>query len=162
MEVITDYFTSTDESRDSDSDEDDVPDDGQAQLQGRARINTKHDTIIMMTMHNDDNDEADREKGYTAFMHQGKPICQKTFLFFHDIGVKHLNNLAASFKCTELQPHAHGNASRLPHNALSFSSMQFFVRFTLNYTEQHALLLPGRVPEYHRSDLQLLPSSVCK
>ena len=47
VEVITEYFTSTDESRDSDSDEDDVPDDGQAQLQGRARINTKHDTILL-------------------------------------------------------------------------------------------------------------------
>ena len=98
--------------------------------------------------------EADREKGYTAFMHQGKPMCQKTFLFFHCIGVKHLNNLAASFKCTELQPRAHGNASRLPHNAFSFSSMQFFVHVTFNYAEQ--------VPEYHRSDLQLLPSSGCK
>ena len=30
---------------------DDVPDDGQAQLQGRTRINTRHGTI-MMTMHN--------------------------------------------------------------------------------------------------------------
>ena len=107
--------------------------------------------------------EADREKGYTAFMHQGKPICQKTFLFLHGIGVKHLNNLAASFKCTGLQPRAHGNvSSQTPHNALSFSSMQFFVCVTLNYAEQHTLLLPGRVPEYCRSDLQLLPSSVSK
>ena len=46
--------------------------------------------------------EADREKGYTAFMHQGKPICQKTFLFLHGIGVKRLKNLAASFKRTGL------------------------------------------------------------
>ena len=305
LEVMTDYFTSPDERRDSDSDEDayDVTDDGQAQLQGRTRINTKHDNI-MMTMHTiksqtsaycveligepegadvtasceetdvsseDDevvdmetrvreathllqtnNDsiitiglptdaleheavsqfmtsgcgctkakgkpccehfsqeyvtsmrqscaelthteldmtimgqiaacsnmssrvssgmlstgrgrhkEADREKGYTAFTHQGKPICQKTFLFLHGIGMKRLKNLAASFKCTGLQPRTHGNTSRLPHNALSFSSTQFFVRFMFNYAEQHALLLPGRVPEYRRSDLQLLPSSVSK
>ena len=51
LEVITDYFTSPDKGRDSDSDEDDVPDDGQAQLHDRTRINTKHDTI-MMTMRN--------------------------------------------------------------------------------------------------------------
>ena len=47
MEVITEYFISPDKGRDSDSDKDDVPDDGQAQLQGRARINTKHDTILL-------------------------------------------------------------------------------------------------------------------
>ena len=102
--------------------------------------------------------EADREKGYTAFTHQGKPICQKTFLFLHGIGVKRLKNLAA----LGLQPHAHCNASRLPHNALSFSSTQLFVRFIFNYADQHAILLPGRPPEYGRSDLQLFPSSVSK
>ena len=69
----------------------------------------------------DHHKEAHREKGYTAFMHQGKPICQKTFQFLHGIGVKRLKNLAASFKCTGLQLHTHGNTSRLPHNALSFS-----------------------------------------
>ena len=50
LEVITDYFTSPDGGRDSDSDEDDFPDDGQAQLQGRTRINTEHDTINMKTI----------------------------------------------------------------------------------------------------------------
>ena len=47
LEVMTDYFASPDEGRDSDSDEDDFPNDRQAQLQGRTRINTKHDTIMM-------------------------------------------------------------------------------------------------------------------
>ena len=32
----------------------------------------------------------------------------------------------------------------------------------LNYTEVHALLLPGRVPGYSRSDIKLLPSSTSK
>ena len=49
LEVMIDYFTSPDERRDSDSDEDDVTNDGQAQLQGMTRINIKHDNI-MMTM----------------------------------------------------------------------------------------------------------------
>ena len=49
LEVMTDYFTSRDERRDSDSDEDDVTNDGQARLQGRTRININHDSI-MMTM----------------------------------------------------------------------------------------------------------------
>ena len=106
--------------------------------------------------------ETDCEKGYTAFTHQGKPICQKTFLFLHGTGVRRLKSLAASFECTGLQPRAHGNASRLPHNALFFASTQFFVRFMFNYAEQHALLLPGGVPGYSRSNLQLLPSGVSR
>ena len=48
---MTDYFTSPDERRDSDSDEDDVTDNRQAQLHSRTRINTKYDNIIM-TVHN--------------------------------------------------------------------------------------------------------------
>ena len=36
------------------------------------------------------------------------------------------------------------------------------VRFLFFYAEQHALLLPGRVPGYSRRDLQLLPSSTTK
>ena len=48
---MTDYCTSPDECRDSNSNKDNVTDDGQAQLQGRTRIITKHDNI-MMIMHN--------------------------------------------------------------------------------------------------------------
>ena len=40
-------------------------------------------------------------------------------------------------------------------------STEFVVKFLHAYTEQHALL-PGRVPGYTRTDLQLLPSSVSK
>jgi len=46
LEVMTYYFTSPEEGRDSDSDKDGVPDDRQVQLQSRTRITTKHDTII--------------------------------------------------------------------------------------------------------------------
>lgn len=98
--------------------------------------------------------EADRAKGYTAHMQQGKPISQKTFVFLLGIGVKHFKNLVASFKCTVLQTHALGNTRGFPHNALSFSSTQFFVCFMFNYAKQYALLLPGRDLGYSRSDLR--------
>ena len=48
LEVMTDYLTLPDEHRDSNSDEDDVPNNGQAQLQGRTKINTKLATIIIL------------------------------------------------------------------------------------------------------------------
>ena len=43
---------------------------------------------------------------------------------------------------------------------LPFESMEFVVRFLLNYAEQNVLLLPGRLPGYSCSDIKFLPSSV--
>ena len=42
------------------------------------------------------------------------------------------------------------------------ASTVYVVRFLHTYAEQYALLLPGRIPEYSRSDIQFLPSSVSK
>ena len=61
-----------------------------------------------------------------------------------------------------LRPRVHGNTYRKPKHALAHSSIQYVVRFLYIYAEQHALLLPGRVPGYSRTDIQLLPSSVSK
>jgi hypothetical protein len=56
----------------------------------------------------------------------------------------------------------HGNYRRLPHNTLSIPATREVVRFLTNYAENHAILLPGRIPGYKRDDLQLLPSSTTK
>ena len=61
-----------------------------------------------------------------------------------------------------LLPRVHGNARRLPSNALTFESIKHVVSFIENYAEDHAILLPGRIPGYKRSDLQLLPCSTTK
>lgn len=61
-----------------------------------------------------------------------------------------------------MTPRTHGNSRRRPHNALSFSSVEYVVRFLHTYTEQNGLLLPGRVPGYSRTDIKLLPSSISK
>ena len=127
-----------------------------------GQISASTNTGSVATTHRSHHKEADRERGYTSFIHQGKPLCQKMFNFLHGIGIKRLKNLAASFKENGLSPRTHGNVKKLPHNTLSFSSTEFFVRFIFNYAEQHTLLLPGRVPGYSRSDLQLLPSSDTK
>ena len=84
------------------------------------------------------------------------------FQFFHIVGKTRLNNLISSFKEHGLTSHIHGNKKRLPHNALSLSSVEYFVKFLLNYADQNAILLPGRIPGYHKTDITLLPSSVSK
>ena len=70
--------------------------------------------------------------------------------------------LIRHYKACGLEPRVHGNAHRLPKHTLSHEAIKDVVRFLQNYTEQHGLLLPGRVPGYSRSDIKLLPSSQSK
>ena len=104
----------------------------------------------------------ERQRVYTTFYHAGKVVCGKTFRFLHTIGSKRLKNLAKHLKEDGLTPRVHGNTHNRPKHSLTFESTEFVVRFLLSYAEQNALLLPGRVPGYSRSDIKLLPSSVSK
>ncbi len=70
-------------------------------------------------------------------------MCPVMFSFLHSIGETRLKNLVHSFKQNGLVPRIHGNSRRLPHNALSMSSVEFVVRFLLNYADQNGILLPG-------------------
>lgn len=106
--------------------------------------------------------EAERQRAYTYFLHQGKIVCASTFRFLHGIGIKRFKNLLKNLKENGLSPRVHGNTNRKPKHALSYASTEYVIRFLLTYAEQHALLLPGRIPGYSRSDIQLLPSSVSK
>ena len=105
---------------------------------------------------------ASREKPYTVFYHQGKEICQATFRFIHGIGKFRYESLKKSLKKFGMAPRVHGNKRRKPKHALSLCDVEYIVRFLLNYTVEHGLLLPGRVPGYSRTDLKLLPSSTSK
>lgn len=99
---------------------------------------------------------------YTVLYHQGKPVCLQTFQFLHTIGKKRRRNLMANIKENGLTSRVHGNVKRIPKHALSLQSTEYIVRFLHSYAEQHALLLPGWIPGYTRTDIQLLPSSESK
>ena len=89
--------------------------------------------------------EAERQRSYTNFLHQGKSVCTRMFLFLHTIGTKRLKNLLKSYKENGLCPRVHGNTKRKHKHALSYASTEYVVRFLHTYAEQHALLLPGRI-----------------
>ena len=97
-----------------------------------------------------------------TYFHQGLKVCRATFLFLHGIGTKMFKTLRMHCKENGLVPRVHGNTKRLPANALTFADVQRVVAFVQNYAEDHAILLPGRIPGYKRTDLQLLPSSTTK
>ena len=103
-----------------------------------------------------------RQKKYTKYFHYGQQVCPVTFHFLHTIGRKRLKNLTNHFKENGLIPRVRGNTKRPPKHALSFSSIEYVVQFLVNYADQNAILLPGRVPGYRNTDLKLLPSSVYK
>ena len=104
-----------------------------------------------------------RKHGYsTGHFHQGNAICVEMFRFIHGIGEKRLRNISKALRLNGIAPRVHGNTRRLPKNTLSKESVEYVVRFLLNYSEQHGLLLPGRVPGYARDDIKLLPSSKSK
>ena len=108
------------------------------------------------------NPAAERQRSYTTLIHQSKSVCAKMFGMLHGIGRTRFKNLVKSLKEKGLTPRTHGNAKKKPHHALLLCSIEYVVRFIHNYAEQNALLLPGRVPGYSRSDIQLLPSSTSK
>ena len=104
----------------------------------------------------------DRQREYTSYFHQGLRVCLDTFLFLH--GIKHgiFKALKRSCRKDGLVSRVHGNTRRTPKHALSFEEVKQVVSFVTNYAEEHAIQLPGRIPGYKRSDLQLLPCSTTR
>ena len=78
------------------------------------------------------------------------------------LGKDRFQALKNHYVATRLTTRQHGNHNRIPHNALSFSDVKNVVRFLQAYSEDNAILLPGRIPGYKRDDIQLLPSNTTK
>lgn len=92
----------------------------------------------------------------------GNRICMKTFLFINGIGRSRLKSLIKHYKLHGATVRVHGNKSRLPSSTVSMESVQYVVNYLVNYSTSHALVLPGRVPGFNRTDIKLLPSSYTK
>ena len=75
-------------------------------------------------------------------------------------GTKRFKNVKASFVANGLL--SHKNSRRLLHNTLPHECKVHVVKFLQNFAEEHAILLPGRIPGYKRDDLQLLLSNTTK
>ena len=54
-----------------------------------------------------------------------------------------------------LSPWCHGNLGKVPHHAVTLDDAKHAGTFLFEYAEMNALLLPGRVPGYKRTDLQV-------
>ncbi len=120
-----------------------------------------------------------RQRSRVVFYHHGFRICKRTFLQLHGVGKNNKYIIIMESTCNTigkcrflalkahyivcgLTTRDHGNKHRLPHNSMSFEDTKNVVRFLQSHAEDHAILLPGRIPGYKRDDLQLLPSSTTK
>lgn len=103
-----------------------------------------------------------RKRTFCCFQIDGQRVCQVTYRFLLGIGNHRLKSIKSHLKHNGLTPRVNGNTRKLPHNTTPFEEIQRVVKFILNYAEDHAILLPGRIPGYKRDDIKLLPSNVSK
>lgn len=102
----------------------------------------------------------ERVRTVSKFQFGGQPVCIKTFCFLHAVSRWKFNAIKSSWLQNGLRPRQRKKSS--PHNVTRLSDIRLLMRFLLQYAEDHAILLPGRVPGYKRDDIQLLPSSTTK
>ena len=106
---------------------------------------------------------AKRRRICSNYMHNGYNVCKNTFAFLHGIGVNHrLQAIRRHYTDNGLETRVHQNTKRLPVKTLTYDDIKCIIQFLQNYAEQHAILLPGRIPGYKRDDVKLLPSSNSK
>ena len=103
-----------------------------------------------------------RKHQHSTFLHGGRRVCLKTFLFQHDISTKKYEALKKYYHKNGIAIRQHGNEGRLPANTLARDDIDKLLTFLDNYSEENAILLPGRIPGYKRDDCKLLPSSTTK
>ena len=94
-------------------------------------------------------------KQYTLLQHNNTSPPSHT-------GKDRLGNIRQHYLCNGLVPHQHKGAGKRAHNCLSFVDIRLILNFLVNYAEENAILLCGRIPGHKKDDIQLLSSSTTK
>ena len=79
----------------------------------------------------------------------------------HGVGKRRYDAVRQHFLDHGIQDRLHGNSKKLPYNGFT-AELKCIVSFVKNYAEENAILLPGRIPGFKRTDLQLLPTNTTK
>ena len=104
----------------------------------------------------------DRQHPRMTYFYDGKRICLKTFLFLHCLSNFRFYSLVKHYRKNGLALRTHGNSKRLPSSSSPAETVEQVIKFINNVAEEQALLLPGRVPSFKRTDVKLLPSNLTK
>ncbi|KAM9364293.1 uncharacterized protein KZ484_010563 isoform 2-T3 [Pholidichthys leucotaenia] len=94
---------------------------------------------------------------------EGTRICREAFKFIHCISQNRLTDCINWYKVNGLTPKVKKSGGRRKNaRLLSHDDIERVVKFILNYCEDHAIILPGRIPGYKDFRIKLLPSSTTK
>ena len=91
---------------------------------------------------------SERKRTLTPYHFQGHRVCRDTFVFQHTMSIARLKAIKHHELENRMCPR--GRAKVLPHNPTKLSDIKNVVRYILQYTEDHAIHLPGRIPGYKR------------
>lgn len=93
-------------------------------------------------------------------MYRGIPICRTMYFFLYDIGIDKYKNLVSHFDKSKLQPRVHGLKNVIPKCKSDYTKehRESVVQFIKNYADQHAIPLPGRLPQCKNYKVMKLPS----
>src|SRR6218665_1194878 len=107
--------------------------------------------------------QTERTRQRTAYMMESHVICRETFKFLHAISQDRLTSIIKWYKEIGLVPKEKISGGRSnQRSAYSYEDIKRSVAFITNYSEDHALVLPERVPGFRRESVKLLPSSETK
>lgn len=84
------------------------------------------------------------------------------FLHFYGISYSRFRRLKEHYELHGIFPRTHRNTNRLPENTLLYSTIEDVQAFLLNYVEENAITLPGRIPGFKSDDVKVLSSSETK
>jgi len=84
------------------------------------------------------------------------------FLNLYGISYSRFRRLKEHYEAHGLSQRVHGNYRRLSHNTLPQAVTKDVKNFVTNYTDENAVLLPGRILGFKNNDICLLSSSETK
>ena len=88
-------------------------------------------------------------------MHKGYHVCRSTFIFLHGVSKHRVHAIKKRFLDNRI-------SINHPKHTLTFRMILGILQYIQNYAEQHAILLPSRIPEFKQDDIKVLLSSGTK
>ena len=68
-----------------------------------------------------------------SFKHHGLEVCRVTFLFLHDIGKDHLQNVKDHCKAEGILVRINKSTKQCPHHVMPFIAIKYVMTFLNNY-----------------------------
>ncbi len=104
----------------------------------------------------------DRKRVRYDYSFAGMPVCQRTFLVTHDLGIKQLKNMMKHMREKGCVPRTHGLVGHKPAKALTFLQTKNVVMFLENYASIHGLSLAAAPRASDNQAPILLPADQSK